>query len=109
MTPFRVTCEKTPATGARGMVLTNHPMGSAAGYEILAAGGNAVDAAVGTLLGAVLVALLPGGAQGGDSFLTGIGFSGGDWLWLVLIPPLTAAVAFAATRGAARRMLERQS
>lgn len=66
-------------------------------------------AAVGTLLGAVLVVLLPGGAQGGDSFLTGIGFSGGDWLWLVLIPPLTAAVAFAATRGAARRMLERQS
>ncbi|WP_341211751.1 FtsX-like permease family protein [uncultured Limimaricola sp.] len=66
-------------------------------------------AAVGTLLGAVLVALLPGGAQASDSFLTGIGFSGADWLWLLLIPPLTAAVAFSATRGAARRMLERQS
>ncbi|WP_432254992.1 cell division protein FtsX [Limimaricola sp. AA108-03] len=66
-------------------------------------------AAAGTVIGAVLVALLPGGAEDGSSVLTGIGFSGADWLWLPLIPPLAAAVAFAATRGAARRMLERQS
>jgi len=38
--------QKQPATGARGMVVTNHPLGSAAGAEMLAAGGNAIDAAI---------------------------------------------------------------
>ncbi|MEE8363670.1 MAG: gamma-glutamyltransferase, partial [Dehalococcoidia bacterium] len=37
---------KQPATASRGMVVTNHPMGSAAGVEMLAMGGNAIDAAV---------------------------------------------------------------
>ncbi|MBL8673635.1 MAG: hypothetical protein JNL07_02010, partial [Rhodospirillales bacterium] len=36
------TCEKRPATGTRGMVVTNHPLASAAGAEMLAAGGNAI-------------------------------------------------------------------
>ena len=66
-------------------------------------------AAAGTLAGGLLLALLPGAARGTDSFLTGIGLAGADWLWLLPIPPLAAAVAFAATRMAARRMLERQS
>ena len=43
-TTFR--CEKRPATAARGMVVTNHPLASAAGVEMLAAGGNAIDAAI---------------------------------------------------------------
>ena len=38
--------EKHPARGKRGMVITNHPLASAAGAEMLAAGGNAIDAAI---------------------------------------------------------------
>jgi len=45
--PFET--EKLPATGSRGMVVTNHPLGSAAGAEMLAGGGNAIDAVVASL------------------------------------------------------------
>jgi gamma-glutamyltranspeptidase/glutathione hydrolase len=38
--------EKRPAVASRGMVVTNHLLGSAAGAEMLAALGNAVDAAM---------------------------------------------------------------
>ena len=47
------------------MVVTNHPLGSAAGYEILAGGGNAVDAAVGALLALCVVEPMMVGITGG--------------------------------------------
>src|SRR5262245_48903339 len=51
----RFTVEKRPATASRGMVVTNHPLGSAAGAEMLAAGGNAVDAAIAALFALTVV------------------------------------------------------
>ncbi len=76
--------EKRPATGSRGMVVSNHPLASAAGVEMLAAGGNAVDAAVATLftlsvVEPMMVGLLGGGfanlrlADGRQTILEGQG------------------------------------
>lgn len=62
--PVRFTCEKAPANG-RSVVVTNHPMGTAAGLEVLAAGGNAVDAAVAALLALTVVEPMMVGIAGG--------------------------------------------
>ncbi|GAA6209539.1 FtsX-like permease family protein [Cognatishimia sp. WU-CL00825] len=61
-------------------------------------------AAVGTALGLAAVFLLPS-ATDQAGFLTGLGFAGLSFLWLVLLPLLAAAVAFLATGAAARRTL----
>ncbi len=60
--------------------------------------------AIGTMLAAGGIMLLPP-AQPEGGILTGLGFRGWQWLWLPLIPLLSAAVAFVATRMAARRTL----
>ncbi len=59
-------CEKQSAAGTRGMVVTNHPLASAAGAEMLAAGGNAIDAAIAscftlTVVEPMMVGILGGG------------------------------------------------
>ncbi|MBK4215033.1 gamma-glutamyltransferase [Paracoccus caeni] len=58
-------CEKRPASGALGVVVTNAPLGSAAGTEMLAAGGNAIDAAVAAMLTLTVVEPMMVGIAGG--------------------------------------------
>ncbi|MFA5663616.1 gamma-glutamyltransferase [Castellaniella sp.] len=57
--------EKQPGRSSRGMVVTNHPVASAAGLEMLAIGGNAVDSAVSALFVLTIVEPMMVGLFGG--------------------------------------------
>ena len=83
------TCEKQPAIGSRAMVVTNHPLASAAGAEMLLAGGNAVDGATAglfalTVVEPMMVGVLGGGiahirlADGRHVVLDGLGTAPGN-------------------------------
>ncbi len=65
-------------------------------------------AVVGTGAGMIAIAALPA-ADAAGGFLTGLGFQGAHWLWPLVIPPLAALVAFAATRNAAITTLKERS
>lgn len=68
-------CEKQPAAGSRGMVVTNHPLASAAGMQMLAGGGNAFDAAVASFFALTVVEPMMVGIVGGG--MTHIRFADG--------------------------------
>ena len=60
-------CEKTPVSASRGMAVTNHPLASAAALEIMAQGGNAVDATVAALFTLTVVEPMMVGIFGGGT------------------------------------------
>ena len=64
-------------------------------------------AVIGTFFGLAAVMLLPSADVAGG-FLTGLGFQGAEWLFLLIIPLLGGVSAFFATRTAALRMLKEQ-
>ena len=59
-----------------------------------------IGAAVGAVAAMIGIYLLPS-ADAAGGFLTGLGFQGAGWILPLLLPPLAAIIAFAATRMAA--------
>jgi gamma-glutamyltranspeptidase/glutathione hydrolase len=84
-------CEKQPAVASKGMVVTNHPLASSAGAEMLLGGGNAIDAAVAALFALTVVEPMMVGVLGGG--LTHIRLADGRHLVLDGISTAPAAAA----------------
>lgn len=63
-TPVTFTPENRPVVGYDGVVASTHTLGSAAGAEIIAGGGNAIDAAVSTLFALSVVEPMKMGIYG---------------------------------------------
>lgn len=61
--------EKTPVVSSKGVVVANHPLASSAGMEMLAAGGNAIDAAIAALFMVTVVEPAMVGIVGGGTAL----------------------------------------
>lgn len=61
--------QKTAVTASGGMVVTNHPLASAAAVEVLAAGGNAIDATIAALFTLSVVEPMMVGIFGGGTAL----------------------------------------
>lgn len=62
--PVTFTPENRPVVGYDGVVASTHTLGSAAGAEIMAAGGNAIDAAIATLFALSVVEPMKMGIYG---------------------------------------------
>ncbi|RXH37933.1 gamma-glutamyltransferase [Bradyrhizobium nanningense] len=62
-------CEKTSVTASKGMVVTNHPLASAAAVEMLTMGGNAIDATIAALFTLNVVEPMMVGLFGGGTAL----------------------------------------
>jgi gamma-glutamyltranspeptidase/glutathione hydrolase len=63
--PFK--CEKTPVTASQGMAVTNHPLASTAAMDMMARGGNAIDATVAALFALTVVEPMMVGIFGGGT------------------------------------------
>lgn len=62
-------------------------------------------AGLGTILGGLVLLVMPQGSLAENGAFSRFGPQGGEWLWLLVIPLLSAIVAFVATRAAALRKL----
>lgn len=83
-------CEKTPVVASKGMVVTNHPLASAAAAEMLAMGGNAIDSTIAALFTLNVVEPMMVGLFGGGTAL--IRLSTGE---IVVLDALSTAPAAA--------------